>query len=372
MKPNPRQSAAAGLLGLLVTLAAQNSPAQPVNDMFANRTVVSGTNIVVTGSNVGATRETGEPFHASYVGGASVWWSWTAPGPGTVIISTAGSSFDTLLGVYTGSLVSELTEVASNDDDGGLRTSKVQFDVVEGTTYQIAVDGIGGSSGSITLSIELGPLLPPPLAPAWNLPDPNGVLIHSTDFAGKVVMYNFWGTTCSACLDEMPDLVELQDKYRSDGLVIIGADVSWWLDTPQGVLSFLASFTPPISYQVVMSTAANESAWGGIGAVPTTFIIDRGNIMQKKFVGSQTGATFEKQIIPLLYDQVHLESELSGNEMILRWPMTAATFSLQSSASLAGPTWENWPTQPAVENGLNTIHIPTSESARFFRLRLSY
>src|ERR1017187_1063088 len=101
------------LIGLGVSL----SYAQPANDMFANRIVITGTSIVVTGSSVGATRETGEPYHAGNTGGASVWWSWTAPSVGTVTISTAGSSFDTVLGVYTGSSVSALMEVASNDDE---------------------------------------------------------------------------------------------------------------------------------------------------------------------------------------------------------------------------------------------------------------
>ena len=82
--------------------------AQPANDLFANRTVITGTNSVATGSNVGATWEAGEPYHAGNSGGASVWWLWTAPFSGFVTISTAGSSLDTLLGVYVGSSVSRL------------------------------------------------------------------------------------------------------------------------------------------------------------------------------------------------------------------------------------------------------------------------
>jgi hypothetical protein len=155
------------LIGLGVSL----SQAQPANDMFANRIVITGTNIVVSGSSVGATRETGEPYHGGNSGGASVWWSWKAPSAGTVTISTAGSGFDTVLGVYTGSSVSALTEVASDDDDpnSSVLTSKLTFDVVSNQTYQIAVDGYDGDSGSVRLSIQLGPLAPPPPAPAWVL-----------------------------------------------------------------------------------------------------------------------------------------------------------------------------------------------------------
>ena len=100
---------------VVVGLGASFSRAQPANDMLADRIVISGTDITVTGSNDGATWEVGEPYHADMYGYTSVWWSWTAPSAGTVTISTAGSSFDTLLGVYIGSSVSALTEVAGND-----------------------------------------------------------------------------------------------------------------------------------------------------------------------------------------------------------------------------------------------------------------
>src|SRR5664280_641951 len=86
------------LITIITVVGVSLSQAQPANDMFANRIVITGTNVVVTGSNVGATRETGEPYHAGNTGGASIWWSWTAPRVGTVTISTAGSGFDTILG----------------------------------------------------------------------------------------------------------------------------------------------------------------------------------------------------------------------------------------------------------------------------------
>ena len=347
--------------------------AQPANNMFANRIVINGTNIVVTGSSVGATRETGEPYHAGMTGGASVWWSWTAPASGTVTISTAGSSFDTLLGVYTGTSVSALTEVASNDDENypSIATSKVVFDVVSNQTYQIAMDGYGGASGSVQLSVQLGPLLPPPPAPAWQLPDQNGVLVSSTNFAGKVVMLDFWATWCGPCKAEMPDLVALQDKYRADGLVIVGTDVSWSGDTVQAVRTFLATNTPTLNYQVVMSTSAIETAYGGIGAIPTTFIIDRQNIIRKKYVGAPGRSTLEKQIIPLLYGNTCLRCTSSGNQMTFCWPTNAQTFTLESALTPAG-SWSTWPTTPTVVNGTNTVQVPMTNASRYFRLRMPY
>ena len=142
-----------------ITLHLNLGPTVKTNDNFADRTTLSGTAITTTGSNVGATKEAGEPSHAGSAGGKSVWWTWTAPTSGTVTIDTLGSSFDTLLAVYTGSSVSSLTAVpgGSNNDSpaGGTTTSKVSFAVTAGTTYQIAVDGYGGVSGSITLHLNL-------------------------------------------------------------------------------------------------------------------------------------------------------------------------------------------------------------------------
>ncbi|WP_293079825.1 S8 family serine peptidase [Okeania sp. SIO3B5] len=125
------------------------------NDDFANRISLNDTDVFM-GRNEGATSETGEPAHAGNDAAASLWWSYTAPESGTVTINTDGSDFDTVLAAYTGSTLSELTEVASNDDsvDFGFQ-SEITFDVVAGETYNIAVDGFNGDVGNINLEVLL-------------------------------------------------------------------------------------------------------------------------------------------------------------------------------------------------------------------------
>jgi len=109
----------------------------------------------VTGTTVNATKESGEPSHAGNSGGHSIWYFWTAPGNTTVVVDTVGSTFDTLLAVYRGTSVNALTAVVSNDDIGsGNQQSRVTFTPVAGTTYRIAVDGYGGASGSIVLTLS--------------------------------------------------------------------------------------------------------------------------------------------------------------------------------------------------------------------------
>jgi alpha-tubulin suppressor-like RCC1 family protein len=125
-----------------------------VNDMFADRATILGVSNTIHSSNINATKEPGEPNHAGNVGGKSLWWTWTAPVSGVVTLDTVGSSFDTLLSVYTGNVVSNLVLEASDDESGGNHTSLLSFPAVAGTTYQIAVDGYAGAFGSIILNLR--------------------------------------------------------------------------------------------------------------------------------------------------------------------------------------------------------------------------
>ncbi|HEV7395485.1 MAG TPA: NF038122 family metalloprotease [Pyrinomonadaceae bacterium] len=125
----------------------------PANDTFANAQVITGSSGSVSGTNVSATKESGEPNHGGNAGGKSVWYRWQSPSTGTVTFTTTGSNFDTTLGIYTGSSVSALTSIASNDDDpAGGTVSLASFSATAGTTYRIAVDGFDGASGNITLN----------------------------------------------------------------------------------------------------------------------------------------------------------------------------------------------------------------------------
>jgi hypothetical protein len=126
------------------------------NDEFANRIQIPPSGGTVTGSNTNATKETGELDHGGVRGGKSVWWTWTAPASGIVSVSLDGSSFDTTLGVYNGTAVASLTSIGQDDDDGAGSCSRVIFSAIAGVTYQIAVDGYLGESGSINLTVKPG------------------------------------------------------------------------------------------------------------------------------------------------------------------------------------------------------------------------
>lgn len=157
-----RRSLIITALTLLALLGAGVSPSTaaepPPNDDLASALVLDGTEATHTQSTVGATAEPGEPAHAGFGGGASVWFSWTAPVSRNVTIDLCGgdSSLDTVLAVYTGSSIGTLSEVASNDDDCGV-LSAVTLAAAQGETYLIAVDDWNGTGGSITLHLLVEP-----------------------------------------------------------------------------------------------------------------------------------------------------------------------------------------------------------------------
>lgn len=149
-------------VSLSLTVLVCSAWAAPANDNFASAQMLNGNVGSVNGSNVDATKEVGEPNHIPYAGAnASIWYRWQAASSGTVTIHTAGSSFDTILAVYTGSSLTALTQIDYDDNVfDGVKTSSVTFDAVSGTTYRIAVAGGGFGQtvpqGDVTLSWVLG------------------------------------------------------------------------------------------------------------------------------------------------------------------------------------------------------------------------
>ena len=135
----------------------------PANDAFANATPITGTTYQTLVTNLGASKESGEPNHGGLTNGRTLWWRWTAPASGIWIVSTAGNLYDdynarrTGLGIYTGSSVNALSTVASNQNGAGIGTgeftwSAASFTAVEGTTYHFGVDSVHAGNLSFLLT----------------------------------------------------------------------------------------------------------------------------------------------------------------------------------------------------------------------------
>jgi hypothetical protein len=150
---------------------------RPPNDKFTNAfKMPSNGGIWVTTNNY-ASIEVGEPKHAkNNTMDASIWWMWSSPVTTNVLIDTAGSSFNTVLGVYTGTNVAKLTEVGSSAGDTlNKLKAYVKFDVVAGVTYRIAVagkDNTTNSQGTVRLRIAPG-ASPDTHPPSVSIESPN-------------------------------------------------------------------------------------------------------------------------------------------------------------------------------------------------------
>lgn len=147
--------------------------------------------------------------------------------------------------------------------------------------------------------VDAGPVGTLPVvgkAPAWTLKDVNGQAVSSTDFKGKVVVLDFWATWCPPCRSEIPGYVKLQKKYADKGLVIVG--VSLDQQGPPVVKAFMKN--QGVDYTIVMGDDDITQAFGGVEAIPTTFLIDRdGNIRHRK-VGAMETDEYERYIESVL------------------------------------------------------------------------
>jgi thiol-disulfide isomerase/thioredoxin len=117
----------------------------------------------------------------------------------------------------------------------------------------------------------------PETAPPMDARDLLGKPVSKEDWPGKVVLVNFWATWCPPCREEIPELLELQKKYQGR-LEIVG--ISEDDDPPGKVLKFAQQ--KGMTYPVVMATPELIDAYGGVPALPTTFVIDpHGRVVQK-------------------------------------------------------------------------------------------
>lgn len=135
----------------------------PSNDLFADATIIGGTRGSTTGNNSGAWSEPGEVGPAHNSPQSSIWYRWTAPAAGLETFNTQGSTFNTVIGIYTGTRVDALTSIASAANSGtGTGTgslSSVSFTAVAGVTYSISVvgqgSGVGAPRGAVKLNWSL-------------------------------------------------------------------------------------------------------------------------------------------------------------------------------------------------------------------------
>ena len=114
---------------------------------------------------------------------------------------------------------------------------------------------------------------------------------------GQVVVINFWATSCSTCVKEMPRLVETHQRFKAKGLETLAVAMSY--DPPAYVMQFAQSRQLP--FQVVMDHDGSLArAFGDIQLTPTTLIVDRRGQVVKRYIGEPDFAALDDLLARLL------------------------------------------------------------------------
>jgi len=141
--------------------------------------------------------------------------------------------------------------------------------------------------------------------PDFSIQDIHGKTITPADWAGKVVLINFWATWCGPCRAEIPELIEFQKHYANE-LVVIGLSVD---EGPAAEVKAFASQNG-MNYVVAIADIALQKAFGGVSAVPATFVVNpEGGIVQRHIGLLQPDVT-EHEIRALLHMATPAEIEI--------------------------------------------------------------
>lgn len=119
----------------------------------------------------------------------------------------------------------------------------------------------------------------------------------TADFRGQVVLVNFWATSCTSCVAEMPKLVATYEKFRARGYDTVAVAMSY--DPPSYVVNFAE--TRKLPFKIAFdNTGAIASAWGDVRLTPTTYLVNKRGEIVKRYVGEPDFAALHQLIETLL------------------------------------------------------------------------
>ena len=125
----------------------------------------------------------------------------------------------------------------------------------------------------------------------------DGSRISTAQLQGKVTLVNFWATSCTTCVAEMPELVATYDKYQGRGYETLAVAMSY--DPPAYVVNFAETRKLPFKV-AIDNTGANAKAWGDVKLTPTTYLLNKRGEIVKRYVGTPEFAELHRLIEKLL------------------------------------------------------------------------
>jgi peroxiredoxin len=119
----------------------------------------------------------------------------------------------------------------------------------------------------------------------------------TADLKGRVTLVNFWATSCTTCVAEMPRIVGTYDKYRAKGFDTIAVAMSY--DPPSYVVNYAQTRKLPFNV-AIDNTGAVAKAWGDVQLTPTTFLVNKRGEIVKRYVGEPDFGELHQLIEKLL------------------------------------------------------------------------
>jgi len=133
-------------------------------------------------------------------------------------------------------------------------------------------------------------------APDFELTDASGRKVKLSDYKGKVVLLNFWATWCGPCKLEIPWFADFEKRYKDQGFAVLG--VSMDEDGWEAVKPYIEA--KQVNYRIMIATEEVAQKYGGVEALPTTFIIDREGRIVSTHIGLVMKKDYEDEIAALL------------------------------------------------------------------------
>ena len=198
--------------------------------------------------------------------------------------------------------------VAEQDGAGPARRQKAWLGMLAGAAALVMLSLLSGPDG-------FDPDAPPPAADGsvasevadnvapgtvapldFTLKDMNGIDVRLASFKGKVILINFWATWCGPCRIEIPYLIELQQQYGDD-LVVLGVSID---DTAEQLAPYAMQMN--VNYPLLVGNGRQDfqDAYGPFWGIPVTVFVTRDGLIHKKHSGIASKEQFEHEITSLL------------------------------------------------------------------------